>query len=96
MTSSTTTRPEAKARARVKDLTDLLWHIGVFVIVNAFLWIQDFAAGGGLDYAYWTTIPWGVGLALHVASFLYGGRRYTERKYQEYLAEEQERDPRLR
>ncbi len=44
---------------------DLLWHSGVFVLVNAFLWAQDFALGTGLDYAYLVTIPWGIGLAFH-------------------------------
>ena len=35
-------------------------HAVIFAIVNAFLWAQDFALGGGLDYAYWITIPWGI------------------------------------
>lgn len=47
--------------------SDLLVHFGVFLVVNAFIWIQDFAIGGGLDYAYWTTIPWGAALAIHAA-----------------------------
>ena len=90
MAASTPSTPETMARKRVKDLTDLLWHIGVFVVVNAFLWIQDIAAGGGLDYAYWTTIAWGFGLLLHILAFMFGRRRFEERKYQEYLAEERE------
>jgi hypothetical protein len=44
---------------------DVLIHAAVFVAVNAFLWIQDIALGGGLDYAYWVTIPWGIGLVVH-------------------------------
>ena len=46
-------------------LGDLLFHAGAFIIVNAYLWIQDFAIGTGLDYAYLTTIAWGIGLAFH-------------------------------
>ena len=56
--------PEARARRRVKALSDLLWHSGIFVVVNAFLWVQDAVAGGGIEYAYWTTIPWAFGLLL--------------------------------
>jgi hypothetical protein len=47
------------------SMADVLTHGLVFVAVNAFLWIQDIAIGGGLDYAYWITIPWGIGLVVH-------------------------------
>lgn len=53
-----------------KALSDLWWHAGIFTAVNAFIWIQDFAIGGGLDYAYWVTIPWAIGLIVHVAMYL--------------------------
>ncbi len=44
---------------------DLIWHTSVFVLVNAFVWAQDFAVSTGLDYAYLMTIPWAIGLAFH-------------------------------
>lgn len=44
---------------------DLVWHAGVFTLVNAFVWAQDLALGSGLDYALWLTIPWAIGLGLH-------------------------------
>jgi hypothetical protein len=51
-------------------LADVFTHGLVFVAVNAFLWIQDIAIGGGLNYAYWITVPWGIGLAVHaIAEF---------------------------
>ncbi len=54
--------------------TDLAVHLGVFFLVNAFVWVQDFALGGGLDYAFWMTIPWAVGLALHGYIYWLRGR----------------------
>jgi hypothetical protein len=81
------TAPEARARHR----SDLLWHVAIFVVVNAFLWIQDIAAGGGVDYAYWTTIPWGIGLLIHVAAYIVGERRFEERRYADFLKEEEQR-----
>ena len=48
-----------------KHESDLLTHTIAFVLVNAFLWIQDMAISSGLDYAYWVTIPWAIGLAIH-------------------------------
>ena len=51
---------------------ELIAHATAFAIVNAFLWIQDIAAGGGLEYAYWTTIPWGIGLLAHAYAYTKG------------------------
>ena len=44
---------------------DLLTHAIAFALVNTFIWMQDMAISSGLDYAYWVTIPWAVGLAIH-------------------------------
>lgn len=59
------------------DLADLIWHTGVFLVVNTFIWIQDIAIGGGVDYAYWVTIPWGIGLVIHALTY-YWNRRPSE------------------
>jgi hypothetical protein len=74
-----------RGRDRVVDATDadrdragLWWHIGIFVVVNAFIWIQDIAIGEGVDYAYWITIPWGIGLAIHAATYGYSQSRPGE------------------
>jgi hypothetical protein len=84
--------PEARALRRVKALSDLVWHSGIFVVVNAFLWIQDAVAGGGIEYAYWTTIPWAFGLLLHYLAFFSERSRLESRRYERYLAEEKERE----
>lgn len=84
--------PEERAAKRVEEFTGLMWHIAVYVIVNVFLWIMDFAQGGGLQWAYWVTIPWGIGLAFHVASYFLDERGMQGRRYQRYLEEEQKKD----
>lgn len=48
--------------------TDLYVHGTVFLLVNAFLWVQDILIGDGLDYALWVTVPWGIGLAAHAVA----------------------------
>lgn len=60
-------------RTESTDLTDLFWHAGIFLVVNAFLWAQDIIIGDGLNYAYWATIPWAIGLLIH--AFAYFTRR---------------------
>jgi 2TM domain len=66
-----------EARKPMSEFQALIMHIVVFTIVNAFLWLQDIATGDGLNYAYWVTIPWGVGLIAHIVAYVTGthGRR---------------------
>ncbi len=54
---------------------DVVAHTAVFVLVNALIWVQDFAIGGGLNYAWWITGPWAVWLAAHIATYLGSSRR---------------------
>ncbi|MGD2061785.1 MAG: 2TM domain-containing protein [Acidimicrobiia bacterium] len=61
-------RPTAEST----PLGDLALHAGIFTVVNAFVWIQDFALGDGLDYALWVTIPWAVALAIHAGVYFFG------------------------
>jgi uncharacterized membrane protein (UPF0136 family) len=67
-----------------------MWHVATFVIVNAFLWGIDIIKGGGLNWAYWVTITWGLGLAFHAAAYLLDESGLRDRKYRRFLAEEQE------
>lgn len=82
---------ETRAQQRAKHLSSLLWHVGAFVIINAFFWILDLAtAAGGLDWAHWITVFWGFALAFHALAYLIDGSRLETRKAREYLEEERE------
>jgi len=61
----------AQATAADRDQAGLWWHIGIFIAVNTFIWVQDIAIGDGVNYAYWITIPWAIGLAVHAAMYGY-------------------------
>ena len=65
-------RSGARVEPAERPFRDLAAHATAFLVVNALLWAQDIAAGGGLEYAYWTTIPWGVGLAAHALAYYLG------------------------
>ncbi len=39
-------------------------------MVNRFIWLQAIAIGGGMEYAYWVTIPWAIGLAIHALAYI--------------------------
>jgi hypothetical protein len=81
MTSADTT-PQERARKRAKDYTGMLWHIATFLIINGFFWVLDAMQGGGINWAYWITIFWGIGLAFHIAWYFIDvsgeGRRYAK------------------
>jgi cell division protein FtsW (lipid II flippase) len=83
--------PEARARRRVKHYTDVMWHVASFIIINAFLWFLDLRQAGA-DWAFWVTIVWGIGLAVHVAYYFIGEAGPQNRRYRRFLAEEQDRE----
>ncbi len=80
-------RRHPRVHRRQSEFAGLMWHTGIFVVVNAFLWIQDIVGGGGLEYAYWITIPWGVGLISHALAYLFEARRIKELTDEEVATE---------
>lgn len=93
MTGQSEATPEQRAHERVKNFTDVMWHVAVFVIVNGLLWTLDIVQGGGLQWAYWPTIFWGIGVAFHIASYYLDESGLQNRRYRRYLAEEQAKEP---
>ena len=83
--------PEERARKRVKDFTDIMWHVASYVIVNGFLWFIDLREGG-VEWAYWVTLGWGIGLGFHVAYYFIGDEGTDNKRYQKYLEEERQRE----
>lgn len=83
---------ENRARKRAKDLSALRWHTSFFLVVNGLLWVQDIVGGGGLEWAYITTIAWGAGLTIHMLAYLFDSRHRDERYYQRFLDHENRRE----
>jgi hypothetical protein len=78
---------EARARERAKALTDMLWHVGAFVIINGFMWLTDWFTDGRITWAYWVTVPWLFGLLFHGLTWLIQGRQIEEHFIAKYVAE---------
>lgn len=83
--------PQERAARRAKYLTGLLWHLGAFVIINAFFWILDAMGAGGVNWAFWITGAWGLGLAFHVLAYFIDGRDLEGRKAAQYEAQDRSR-----
>ena len=77
--------PEELAQRRAGYLTGFLWHVGTFVIINAFFWILDSLDYGGITWSFWITLFWGFALAFHGLAYLIDGRQLEERKTKQYL-----------
>jgi hypothetical protein len=58
-----------RTRVESSPLSNLVQHAVIFTVVNAFIWMQAYALEDGLDYAYWVTVPWGIGLVIHIATY---------------------------
>jgi MFS family permease len=79
--------PEQRARRQAAYFVGLAWHIGAFLIINAFFWLLDLALGEpGVQWAWWITGAWGLALAFHVLAYLVAGRQLEDRKALQILA----------
>ncbi len=94
MTAPANLTAEERAHKRAKESTDVMWHVAIYAIVNIVLWAIDIAQGGGLDWAFWPTIGWGIAVAFHVASYVIDDSDTDGRMYQKFLAEERAKDSR--
>lgn len=94
METASTRTPEARARHRAQYLIGLLWHVATFVIINALLWTLDAVVGAaGIQWAFWVTLSWGIGVAFHTVAWFVDGSDFEERQVRRYLAEhDAERD----
>ncbi|MDY7103388.1 MAG: 2TM domain-containing protein [Actinomycetota bacterium] len=90
--SSQPATPEARAERRAHYLTGLVWHVGAFVIINAFFWILDAVLGaGGITWAFWITLFWGFALVFHALAYVIDGTFLEQRRASEYARRERER-----
>ncbi len=88
--SKTQSADRLQAERRAKYLTGMLWHVGAFVIINAFFWILDLVVGqDGIQWAFWITLFWGFALLFHVLAWFIDGRQIERRQVDRYLEKEQ-------
>lgn len=78
-----------QAEKRADDIVGFFVHAMVYVVVNAGIWAIDLVTGGGIEWAYWTTIPWGIGLVIHGLVLLFElkifGGDWRQRQIERYV-----------
>lgn len=54
------------ATRRLTERRDFRVHLGVYLVINALLWILWAVTGAdGFPWPLWVTLGWGIGLATH-------------------------------
>ena len=78
------------ARKHVRERKEFWIHIAMFVIVNAGLIALNLVQQPDKLWFHWVLIGWGAGLLLH--SFQVFGSNWEERKVQEFMKREEEKE----
>jgi hypothetical protein len=70
-------------------------HAGVYVIVNAALFVVNMITSRDALWFYWPLLGWGIGLAIHAFVVLSGGKFFGEewedRKARELMRRDNDR-----
>lgn len=81
-----------RAKQRVEELKGFYSHLGIFVLINGFLFIVNLVTSPGNWWFYWVTLFWGIALVYHGARIASSrkvfSREWEERKVRQYMEEE--------
>ena len=70
----------AEAEKRVKQRTELIRHIGTYLIINGFLVVVWALTGAGYPWFLWVMAGWGIGLLFHIVDYFSGRRGSASRE----------------
>lgn len=59
---------QEKKEFRRTQMRDLMWHLGSYLTVNAFLVFIDMVEDFQIDWAYYPLFGWGIGMVFHIFS----------------------------
>lgn len=83
----------ARAKKRVVEMREFYSHFLVYICVNVVVYIVDIITGGGIEFAYWVTLGWGIGVVAHFFSVfgesMFLGHDWEERKIRELMDQDE-------
>jgi two-component system, LytTR family, sensor kinase len=80
MNDNQTNSTQDPLRIRAKKITGFIIHLFWFIVINIFLYFLDFRENGKIDWAYWTTFGWGIGILSHAIG-VFGRINLEEKVY---------------
>jgi 2TM domain len=63
---------QEQARTRAKKLVKFYYNVFIFVIINIFLYVLDFYPDSKINWAYWVTFGWGLGVLIEGFNVYFG------------------------
>jgi hypothetical protein len=82
-----------RAKKRVNEIKEFYTHLAAFVCVNILVYIIDLTDNGNIDWAYWVTLGWGIGVVAHFFSVfgesIFLGHNWEERKIRQLMDEDE-------
>ena len=81
-----------RAKKRVQDEKGFYVHVGVYLLVNLFLFLVNIITSPHSLWFYWVLLPWGIGVAAN-AFAVFGadrvlGPEWEERRMKEIMEKE--------
>lgn len=80
-----------QAKKRVDEIKEFYSHVVAYVCVNILVYVIDLLNNGQLDWAYWVTLGWGIGVVAHFFNVfgenLFLGRDWEARKIRQIMDE---------
>ena len=78
-----------RAKARVTALREFYTHLGVYILVNAFLFLRNILTSPDYLWFFWPLLGWGIAVGIHAFS-IFGaggllGADWEKRKIQEIV-----------
>lgn len=61
-----------QAQQRAKKLIKFYYNIFIFVVVNIALYILDYYSDSRINWAYWVTFGWGLGILIEGFGIYFG------------------------
>ena len=79
-----------KAKKRVQEIRLFYTHLGVYLLINAMLFLIDITTSPDMLWFYWPLFGWGLGLVVHALRVFGGtlGSNWEEKKIAELMSKE--------
>ncbi|MBS1724986.1 MAG: 2TM domain-containing protein [Armatimonadetes bacterium] len=73
---------ERKRYMRIQ-FAEFIQHLGLYAVINGFLFWLDISKDGRINWAYWPLMGWGIAVALHAISLVARGES-EEKDFQKW------------
>ncbi|MEZ5163072.1 MAG: 2TM domain-containing protein [Fimbriimonadaceae bacterium] len=69
---------------RKKQKSDFFSHFTTYLTVNAFMFAMDWMTGGGIDWAYFPLLGWGIGVTIHMFCVLNAESSENQKEFEKF------------